>query len=92
MLPCNGKDGCVRVIRIENGDLNALVAHLLSKFGNYVRGGDLILIFAASQLGREGLVGYVESFIESQNKIMLGKRKDCCVLPGPFIFGGGRGL
>jgi hypothetical protein len=47
------------------------------------------LISSAGQLGREGVQEYVDSFTEAQNKLLLGRRKECRVMPAPFVLTGG---
>jgi hypothetical protein len=51
--------------------------------------GDIVLIGSASQLAREGLVGYVDSLLEAANRVRLNSRRECVVLPAPFILLGG---
>jgi hypothetical protein len=78
-------------MRMENGDLSAIASKFLARYGNFVGKDDLFLIASASQLGREGVMGYVDSFLETQDILMLGSQKNCRVLPAPFILLGGCG-
>jgi hypothetical protein len=72
ILPCYGRGGCLKIIRIEEGDLSTLASTWLTKFGNKVGNGITMLIASASQLAREGLAGYVDSFLETSNRLKMG--------------------
>jgi hypothetical protein len=44
-----------------------------------------VLISSAEQLAWEGLAGYVRSYLETAKQLKLGSRRDCTVLPAPFV-------
>jgi hypothetical protein len=89
ILPANGDGKCLKIIRTENGDMLSMVSGFLVKYGNAIISKDLILIGSASQLMREGLQGYVGSFLDTVDRLSMGSRMGCSVLPAPFIFLGG---
>jgi hypothetical protein len=70
---------------MENGDMMNYVSKFLSKFGSAIKNRDVVLVASANQLVREGLVGYVKSFLDVAELIRLGNRRECCVLPAPFL-------
>jgi hypothetical protein len=72
---------CVRIIKTDNEDLLSFVL----KYGSIVLNRDPILIVSASQLD-----GYMEYFLEASSRLQLGSRKDCTILPAPFILLGGQ--
>jgi hypothetical protein len=70
--------------------LSTLASTWLTKVGNKVGNGITMLIASASQLAREGLAGYVDSFLETSNRLKMGGGgRVCRVLPAPFIMLGG---
>jgi hypothetical protein len=83
--PKEGDAPCMKIIRMEDGDLLTCVSKFLCKYGSMILETDLVLLNSASQLAREGLAGYVDSYLAAQNRIRLGPRKECTVLPAPFI-------
>jgi hypothetical protein len=58
---------------------------MLSKHANLIVNRDIVLIASACQLQREGLVGYIGSYIETVKQVRLGNRKDGTVLPALFV-------
>jgi hypothetical protein len=66
-----------------------MVGKFLSKFGSAIKNKDIVLIGSATHLLREGVVGYVDSLLESIAKIVAGPRGECTVLPAPFVLVGG---
>jgi hypothetical protein len=89
ILPNVGDGQCMKIVRFENGNLLTMVSSFLVKHSTVVVNGDIVLVGSASQLAREGLVGYVNSLLETTNRVRLGSRRECVVLPGPFILLGG---
>jgi hypothetical protein len=79
----------LKIIRVENGSLQTVVGKFLGAHGNAIGGKDVVLIGSASQLLREGVAGYIESYLETADRIAAGPRKDCLVLPAPMILLGG---
>jgi hypothetical protein len=65
------------------------VSRFLIRYGDGIRKDDIILINCASQLAREGLEGYVASFLDTMDKLSVVSRAGCRVLPCPFILLGG---
>jgi hypothetical protein len=80
---------CIKIIRSEGGDLMTLVSNFLMKYGSAIKGGDVVLIGSANQLLREGLEGYVGSLLDTMDRVSVGSRNGCTVLPAPFILLGG---
>jgi hypothetical protein len=89
VLPSSGSGSCLRIIRYENGDMGTNVSSFLAKYADLIRNKDVMLISSAEQLAREGLAGYVRSYLETAKQLRLGSRKDCTVLPAPFVLLGG---
>jgi hypothetical protein len=88
-LPNPDGKQCVKIVRLENGDLQTLVSRFLAKHGNAIGKNDVILLASATQLLREGVAGYIDSILETMDRIKNGIRKNCLVLPAPFVLLGG---
>jgi hypothetical protein len=88
-LPNSNGMGCMKIVRIEYGCLPHMVSKFLLKNSQGVGGRDMILLGSATQLLREGVAGYVESFLDAEDRLAAGSRKDCLILPAPFVLLGG---
>jgi hypothetical protein len=88
-LPSDGSGPCPKIIRNENGNLLSMISSFLVKYGQAVKNNDIVLIASATQLQKEGLCGYIESYLEAITRLRLGQRAGLIVLPAPFIFLGG---
>jgi hypothetical protein len=64
---------CLKIVRVENGDLQTIV----------------ILLASATHLLREGVAGYIDSYLDTVDRIKIGNRKNILVLPAPFVLMGG---
>jgi hypothetical protein len=62
-----------------------MVSGFLLKFGNLIQKDDVILVGSANQLLREGLEGYVGSLLDTMDRLSVGIRSGCKILPAPII-------
>jgi hypothetical protein len=69
-----------------------MVSKFLIKYGDAIRKEDVILISSATQLAKEGLEGYVTSILDTADRLQVGSRMGCRVLPCPFVLLGGNVL
>jgi hypothetical protein len=76
---------CLKIIRTENGELMTMVSNFLLKYGSAIGKKDLIFIGSASQLLREGVEGYISSLLDTMDRLSVGDRRECKVLPAPLI-------
>jgi hypothetical protein len=88
LLPSGSADPCLKIIRMENGDIGTNIRAFLAKHGSAIKSGDLVLISSANQLAREELAGYVRTLLDASNLLRTGGR-GCTVLPAPFVLLGG---
>jgi hypothetical protein len=75
----------LKIIRTENGELMPMVSNFLLKYGSEIGKKDLIFIGSASQLLREGVEGYISSLLDAMDRLSVGDRRECKVLPAPLI-------
>jgi hypothetical protein len=54
-LPNKNGKGCLKIVRVENGNLQTMVVKFLQTYGAAIGGKDIILIGSATQLMREGV-------------------------------------
>jgi hypothetical protein len=80
---------CVKIIRSEGEDLLQMTSNFLLKYGSAIGNNDVILIGSANQLLKEGLTGYVSSILDTMDRLCVGPRFGCTILPAPFILLGG---
>jgi hypothetical protein len=80
---------CVKIIRSEGEDLLQMTSNFLLKYGSAIVDNDVILIGSANQLLKEGLTGYIGSILDTMDRVCVGPRFGCTILPAPFILLGG---
>jgi hypothetical protein len=76
---------CPKIIRTEGLDLLPMVSNFLIKYGNAISNKDTVLIGNANQLLKEGLEGYIGTLLDTVDRIAVGSRSGCTVLPAPMI-------
>jgi hypothetical protein len=87
-IPNTSGASCLKIVRMENGNLFSMVDRFLSKYSSSITSTDIVLLASASQLLREGVAGYIDSLLDTANLVAIGPRKGCLVLPAPFILTG----
>jgi hypothetical protein len=75
----------LKIIRTEGEDLLQSRSKFIVKYGHAIGSKDVVLVGSANQLLREGLEGYVASVLDAIDRLSVGPRKNCMVLPVPFI-------
>jgi hypothetical protein len=85
IIPAGEDATCLKIIRTEGEDLLQSISKFLVKYGHAIGNKDVVLVGSANQLLREGLEGYVASVLDAIDRLSVGSRKNCTVLPAPVI-------
>jgi hypothetical protein len=90
VLPVSSGDQCIKVLRIENGSVPALVEYLLGFVGNRrMPPGSIILIGSVAHLADVGISAYISDIIEASTQLRsaLGRDVKVGVLPPLLLTG-----
>jgi hypothetical protein len=90
VLPVNGMEQCLKIIRIENGGLLELADELLNLVGNRrVPPGSIVLLFSPTHLTKVGLSAYISDHLAAAKTIqdLLGRETRVAPLP-PLLLAG----
>jgi hypothetical protein len=90
ILPVSTGDQCIKVLRIENGSVPALVEYLLGVVGNRrMPPGSIILIGSVAHLADVGISAYISDIIEATTQLRstLGREVKVGVLPPLLLTG-----
>ncbi len=95
-VPTTDSGNCMGILRIENGRLDELVDHFLSKMRlEWLPPGTVVLIGSPSQLAKDGLTTYTEDYTKAVTRLLenLPSNSIVCHAP-PILFNGSndRGL
>jgi hypothetical protein len=70
ILPVSSVDQCIKVLRIENGSVPALVEYLLGFVGNRrMPPGSIIMIGSVAHLADVGISAYISDIIEATTQL-----------------------
>ena len=70
ILPSSSELGCIRIIRLENGNIYELCSLFLELLGDRrLCGGSILLIFSASHLARVGITAYIEDMVTAKRRL-----------------------
>jgi hypothetical protein len=87
ILPCHGKQQCIKIIRVENGSIQSLTSEFLNLGRGYTLGtGSVVLIFSASHMAMAGTAGYVEDLLSASAQIRSVLGQHIKVAPAPHLF------
>jgi hypothetical protein len=90
VLPVSGQDGCLKIILVENGSLDSLLAELVKQVGNRrVPPGSAILAFSAAHLANVGVEQYARDLVAMENKIREKYGNETVFQPLPPVLLGG---
>ena len=70
ILPSSSELGCIRIIRLEHGNIYELCSLFLELLGDRrLCGGSILLIFSASHLARVGITAYIEDMVTAKMRL-----------------------
>jgi hypothetical protein len=90
ILPANGDELCIKILRIENGGLLELADEFLTTLGNRrFSPGSVILLFSFSHLCNVGLTAYIEDYLAAEKLLIekLGRETRVAPLPPMLLTG-----
>ena len=76
MLPSSSDKKCMRIIRLEHGNICDLTTILLDQLqGRRLSDGSVVMVFSAAHLALVGLTGYIEDLVAARRRLLtaLGK-------------------
>jgi hypothetical protein len=90
VLPVSGEEGCFKIILVENGSLDSLLAELVKQVGNRrVPPGSAILAFSAAHLANVGVEQYARDLVAVETKIKEKYGHETVFQPLPPVLLGG---
>jgi hypothetical protein len=90
VLPVSGQEGCLKIILVENGSLESLLAELVKQIGNRrLPPGSAILAFSAAHLANVGVEQYARDLVAMETKIKEKYGHETVFQPLPPILLGG---
>jgi hypothetical protein len=90
VLPVNGPGGCLKIILVESGSLDALFEELVKQVGNRrIPPGTLIMAFSASHLANVGICQYTRDLVSMSGKIATKYGAETVFQPLPPLLLGG---
>ena len=92
MLPSSSDKKCMRIIRLEHGNICDLTTILLDQLqGRRLSDGSVVMVFSAAHLALVGLTGYIEDLVAARRRLLtaLGKNIYFTAAP-PLLLGGSR--
>jgi hypothetical protein len=90
VMPVSGPGGCLKIILVESGSLDALYEELVKQVGNRrIPPGTLIMAFSASHLANIGIGQYTRDLVSIANKIAVKYGSETIFQPlPPQLLGG----
>jgi hypothetical protein len=90
VLPVSGLGGCLKIILVESGSLDALYEELVKQVGNRrIPPGTLIMAFSASHLANIGICQYTRDLVSIASKIAAKYGSETIFQPLPPLLLGG---
>ena len=84
ILPSSLYKKCLRIIRLEHGNIFELTNILLDKLrGQQLSGGSIVMIFSAAHLARVGLKSYIKDIVTAKRRIAANISTDCYFTAAP---------
>jgi hypothetical protein len=90
VLPVSGLGGCLKILLVESGSLDALYEELVKQVGNRrIPPGTLIMAFSASHLANIGICQYTRDLVSIASKIAAKYGSETIFQPLPPLLLGG---